>query len=133
MYDQTAISLQAIMDFWSLARQHFLPRPLSIGVYADMFNRAMHLSAASSLKTLRDRREGKTEKAAGESDRASGNVATATKPSMPSLVELLVLSRNTLATDPRDNVYGLLGLTDDTVAESIIPDYSQANGVAKVY
>lgn len=98
-----------------------------------MFNRAMHLSVASSLKTLRDRREGKIEKAAEESDRAGGDAATPTKLSMPSLVELLVLSRNNLATDPRDKVYGLLGLTDDTVAESIIPDYSQANDAAKVF
>ena len=53
----------------------------------------------------------------------------AAKPNTKSdLLDLLVLSRIKLATDPRDKVYSLLGLAKrDVLAQSIIPDYSDAN------
>lgn len=42
-----------------------------------------------------------------------------------SLYEYLALSRHAIATDPRDRVYGLLGIVKPYVAEPIIPDYSK--------
>ncbi|KAK2728930.1 ankyrin and het domain-containing protein [Colletotrichum kahawae] len=126
LYDTTAISLEAITDFWDMARSHGLPRTLRLGPYADIFNKVMHLSPASSFKVLRDQRHGQDK----EADEISSQEAT---PTQPTIFELLCLSRNNLATDPRDKVYGLLGLTDDAVAQSITPDYSPENTASKVF
>ncbi|KAH0428809.1 ankyrin and het domain-containing protein [Colletotrichum camelliae] len=126
LYDTTAISLEAITDFWDMARSHGLPRTLRLGPYADIFNKVMHLSPASSFKVLRDHRHGQDKVA----DEISSEEATSTQ---PTIFELLCLSRNNLATDPRDKVYGLLGLTDDAVAQSITPDYSPENTASKVF
>jgi hypothetical protein len=41
------------------------------------------------------------------------------------LHQLLASSRYSLATDPRDHVYALLGLASDGVAKGIVPDYSK--------
>lgn len=43
-----------------------------------------------------------------------------------SLYGYSVLSRHTIATDPRDRIYGLLGILKSYVAEPILPDYSKA-------
>jgi hypothetical protein len=43
-----------------------------------------------------------------------------------SLYEYLALSRHAIATDPRDRIYGLLGILKFHVAEPILPDYSKA-------
>lgn len=37
---------------------------------------------------------------------------------------MLDLGRKSLVTDPRDKVYGLLGLTESNIAEHIVPDYN---------
>ncbi|KAI8304505.1 Heterokaryon incompatibility protein 6, OR allele [Colletotrichum sp. SAR11_240] len=126
LYDTTVINLEAITDFWDMARSHGLPRTLRLGPYADTFNKVMHLSPASSFKVLRDQRHGKDK----EADKTSSHGVISIQ---PTIFELLCLSRNNLATDPRDKVYGLLGLTDDTVAQSIIPDYSPGNTASKVF
>ncbi|EQB44486.1 hypothetical protein CGLO_16777 [Colletotrichum gloeosporioides Cg-14] len=126
LYDTTAISLEAITDFWDMARSHGLPRTLRLGPYADIFNKVMHLSPASSFKVLRDQRHGQDK----DADESSSQEIFSTQ---PTIFELLCLSRNNLATDPRDKVYGLLGLTDDAVTHSIIPDYSPENTASKVF
>ncbi|KAJ0373557.1 hypothetical protein COL26b_008279 [Colletotrichum chrysophilum] len=126
LYDTTAISLEAITDFWDMARSHGLPRTLRLGPYADTFNKVMHLSPASSFKVLRDQRHGQDK----EADESSSQEVI---PTEPTIFELLCLSRNNLATDARDKVYGLLGLADDAVAQSIIPDYSPENTALKVF
>ncbi|KAI3394521.1 hypothetical protein diail_2610 [Diaporthe ilicicola] len=126
LFQEAAISLEAITDFWSLPQQHVLPPTLRIGPYADIFNMVRHLSPVSSFKRLRERRQKveHVDKNEDGSDRASAS---------PSLFELLCLSRNNLATDPRDKIYGLLGLTDDAVSRSIIPDYSPENTTSKLF
>ncbi|KAL0936375.1 ankyrin and het domain-containing protein [Colletotrichum truncatum] len=129
LYGSTAISLEAITEFWSLARQRSLPRVLRIGPCADIFNKVLHLSPVSSYKTLRDRRYPDDQ----EDDGTDTRQAAPSTPSTPSLFELLCLARNNLATDPRDKVYSLLGLTNDGIAQSIIPDYSPENTVADVF
>ncbi|CAN9319954.1 unnamed protein product [Alternaria alternata] len=43
-----------------------------------------------------------------------------------SLYEYLALSRRAIATDPRDRIYGLLGMVKSYVADPILPDYSKA-------
>ncbi|KAF9876570.1 hypothetical protein CkaCkLH20_05978 [Colletotrichum karsti] len=127
LYGEAAISLQAIMDFWSLASQHGLPRVLRIGPYADIFNMVRHLSPVSSFKELRGQRGDEDDKSDSEKK------IKETTPETHSLLDLLCLSRNNLATDPRDKVYGLLGLTDDVVSQSIIPDYSDENTAANLF
>ncbi|TIC93593.1 Heterokaryon incompatibility protein 6, OR allele [Colletotrichum higginsianum] len=155
LYGTTAISLEAITEFWDLARRRGLPRPLRIGAYADIFNMVLHLSPVASFKILRDRREGLDNSPENVEDdvqplggrqnqndvgiltpingnknsKASENAAVHSS----SLLELLCLTRNNLATDPRDKIYGLLGLTDDMVARSTVPDYSHDNTPAKVF
>ena len=47
------------------------------------------------------------------------------------MYRLLFLSRTVFATDPRDKVYGMLGLMDDSVARLIKPDYTDT--VVNVY
>ena len=47
------------------------------------------------------------------------------------MYRLLLLSRTVFATDPRDKVYGLLGLMEDSVATLIEPDYTDT--VTNVY
>ncbi|WYZ42722.1 hypothetical protein EsH8_VI_000421 [Colletotrichum jinshuiense] len=140
LYGQTAISLEAVTDFWDLAKQRGLPRVLRIGPYADMFNMMMHLSPVSSFKMLRDRRVKKDNMSDDEDENSSDDdtnnedkLERDVSPSMPSLFELLCLTRKNLATDPRDKVYGLLGLTDDAIAQSIVPDYSSGNSPSKVF
>ncbi|TDZ34324.1 Heterokaryon incompatibility protein 6, OR allele [Colletotrichum spinosum] len=134
LYGETAISLDAITEFWSLARQHGLPRVLRIGKYADMFSKVLHLSPVSSFESLRKRRE-KSKATSGNDamNDQSGAMPQKEAIAAPSLLELLVMSRNNLATDPRDKVYGLLGLANDAVAQAIVPDYSPANTTAQVF
>ncbi|GKT63402.1 ankyrin and HET domain-containing protein [Colletotrichum tofieldiae] len=154
LHGSSAISLDAITEFWDLAKQHGLPRPLRIGAYADKFNAILHLSPVSSFKILRDRRKAlismpksiqEDNKApsdirASDEDNVVDHVSEGTDESLgkaalqsSSLLELLCLTRNNLATDPRDKIYGVLGLTDDSVARSIIPDYTWKNTPAKVF
>jgi Heterokaryon incompatibility protein (HET) len=47
------------------------------------------------------------------------------------LLQALLLSRTSEATDPRDRVYALLGLTSDNASKAIEPDYTQS--VADVF
>ena len=47
------------------------------------------------------------------------------------MYRLLLLSRTVFATDPRDKVYGLLGLMEESVAKLIEPDYTDT--VTNVY
>lgn len=42
------------------------------------------------------------------------------------LYEYSVMSRYAMATDPRDRIYGLLGMTTSHLAKSIVPDYSKS-------
>ncbi|GKT40226.1 heterokaryon incompatibility protein 6, OR allele [Colletotrichum spaethianum] len=155
LYGSTAISLDAITEFWDLAKHRGLPRPLRIGPYADIFNTILHLSPVGSFKLLRDRQKAlartarnfqkddvMTSDAKGHDgdnitenlgkDSDDGSLGGAALQSS-SLLELLCLTRNNLATDPRDKIYGLLGLTDDAVSRTIIPDYSRHNTPAKVF
>jgi hypothetical protein len=46
---------------------------------------------------------------------------------------VLHLSREALASDDRDKVYGILGLLDPSIASQINPDYSSANTVQTVF
>ncbi|KXH50188.1 hypothetical protein CSIM01_07412 [Colletotrichum simmondsii] len=132
LYGTAAISLEAITDFWDLARLHGLPRPLRIGMYAEIFSMIMHLSPVSSFKLLRDRRQGfRTLPAITDTNTVEDEAVEGSSPL--NLLELLCLTRNNLATDARDKVYGLLGLTDDPVAQSIVPDYSSHNTPDKVF
>ncbi|KAK8029563.1 hypothetical protein PG993_010854 [Apiospora rasikravindrae] len=132
LYRDTAISLDAITEFWSLAGSHALPRVLRIGRLADMYIRVRHLSPVSSIKALRDRRErGLSGQEA--TDDSTPDAVEGGDASTPSLLELLCLSRSNLATDPRDKVYGLLGLADDDMSRSIVPDYSPVNTAAKLF
>lgn len=39
---------------------------------------------------------------------------------------LLHVARNTLATDPRDKVYALLGLLREEVVHDLVPDYEKS-------
>ncbi|KAK7912155.1 hypothetical protein PG985_014636 [Apiospora marii] len=132
LYQDAAVSLDAITEFWSLVGSRSLPRTLRIGPLADVFNRVRHLSPISSIKSLRDKRGCKTE-AGAEYDPGTSDAPRADLSSAPDLLELLCLSRSNLATDPRDKVYGLLGLTKDAISRSIVPDYSPANTVAKLF
>ncbi|KAK1671239.1 heterokaryon incompatibility protein-domain-containing protein [Colletotrichum godetiae] len=132
LYGEAAISLEAITDFWDLARRHGLPRPLRIGMYAEVFSMIIHLSPVSSFKVLRGRRQGfGTSQTVGDAEKVEEETAQRGPPL--NLLELLCLTRNNLATDARDKVYGLLGLTDDPVAQSIIPNYSSNNTPEKVF
>ncbi|KAI3544569.1 hypothetical protein CABS01_01992 [Colletotrichum abscissum] len=132
LYGTAAISLEAITDFWDLARIHGLPRPLRIGMYAEVFSMIMHLSPVSSFKLLRDRRQGfETSQTVDDSENVEDEPVESGSPL--NLLELLCLTRNNLATDARDKVYGLLGLTDDPVAQSIVPDYSSNNTPDRVF
>ena len=49
----------------------------------------------------------------------------------PNLFRLLYFSRTALSTDPRDKIYGLLALMDDSLASLIKPDYTET--VENVY
>lgn len=49
------------------------------------------------------------------------------------LLDLLCMTRTSLATDNRDKVYALLGLAEDEVAKSIIPNYGPDNTTARLY
>ncbi|KAK7449574.1 hypothetical protein CaCOL14_013291 [Colletotrichum acutatum] len=132
LYGTAAISLEAITDFWDLARLHGLPRPLRIGMYAEVFSMIIHLSPVSSFKLLRDRRQGfRTLPTIADTETVEDEAVEGS--STLNLLELLCLTRNNLATDARDKVYGLLGLTDDPVAQFIIPDYSSNNTPDKVF
>jgi hypothetical protein len=48
-------------------------------------------------------------------------------------MRVLHLSREALASDDRDKVYGILGLLDPSIASQINPDYSSGNTVQKVF
>jgi hypothetical protein len=48
-------------------------------------------------------------------------------------MRVLHLSREALASDDRDKVYGILGLLDPSIASQINPDYSSENTVQKVF
>ncbi|KAK8079270.1 Heterokaryon incompatibility protein 6- OR allele [Apiospora phragmitis] len=132
LYEDTAISLDAITEFWSLAGSRSLPRVLRIGPLADIYNRVRHLSPVSSIKSLREKR-GKGTNDQERSDAYAQDSLEDGVASGPSLLELLCLSRSNLATDPRDKVFGLLGVTDDAISRSIVPDYSPANTAAKLF
>ncbi|OHE93858.1 hypothetical protein CORC01_10879 [Colletotrichum orchidophilum] len=95
----------------------------------------MHLSPVSSFKVLRDRRQGAFEEPQkiDVTDSVDNEAAGEFKLLMPNLLDLLCLTRNSLATDARDKIYGLLALTDDPVAQSIVPDYSLDNTPSKVF
>ncbi|KAK7953079.1 heterokaryon incompatibility protein [Apiospora saccharicola] len=133
LYHDTAISLDAIMEFWSLTGSQSLPRPLRIGPLADTYNRVRHLSPVGSIKSLLDRRNGRLGELEEGGDVSTREGLDDDKASPPSLLELLCLSRSNLATDPRDKVYGLLGLADDAISRSIVPDYSPANTADKLF
>lgn len=49
------------------------------------------------------------------------------------LLDLLCMTRTSLATDNRDKVYALLGLAEDEVAKSLVPNYSPENTVTRVF
>lgn len=126
LYGETAISLDAVMEFWTEARKHGLPRVLRIGVLADACARVMHLSPVSQLKAFREQRQRENQ---GEEDEPSEpEVLTKTR-----LLDLLALTRNGQATDDRDKIYALLGLADDEVAQGIVPDYSPRNTASRLY
>jgi hypothetical protein len=42
-----------------------------------------------------------------------------------SLLQALISSRRSLATDPRDKIYALLGLTSDGTKQVLTPNYTQ--------
>jgi hypothetical protein len=48
------------------------------------------------------------------------------KKKSPSIVDLLQSSRQALASNPRDYVYGLLGLTSDLYRANIFVDYEES-------
>jgi hypothetical protein len=48
------------------------------------------------------------------------------KDAAPGLYECSAMSRSATATDPRDRIYGLLGIIQFRVAEAIMPDYSKS-------
>lgn len=126
LYYTATISLDAVNEFWDGVGKHGLPRPLRIGGFiADRCARARHLSCVSAVKKLRD------DRAREDSMPEGGDSGGDMRPL--GLLELLCLSRNNLATDARDKVYSLLGMTDDPIAQSLIPDYSDGNSAREVY
>jgi hypothetical protein len=146
LYGDAAISLDAVMDFWLQAKRHGLPKALRLGPLADYCTHLMNLSPVSSFKLLRDKREKLRAEAkdetesnseSGEATQHRNNVSNGTTSSLngetTGLLDLLALSRTNLATDARDKIYGLLSLTNDSIAQSIVPNYSDSNTVAKLY
>ncbi|KAI8632752.1 hypothetical protein F5Y19DRAFT_418812 [Xylariaceae sp. FL1651] len=51
----------------------------------------------------------------------------------PYLLELLHSLRTNVSSDPRDKIYALLGLADDEIARSIIPDYFPENTTSRLF
>lgn len=105
-------NLRTVTRFWHFTQHRELPELLKRGVLSDTYAVARNLSQIRLFQQLRDK---------------DSLDASAT------LLDLLSLSRTNGATDKRDKVYALLGLAQDPVANSIIPDYSPGNTVANVY
>ncbi|KAH7369611.1 heterokaryon incompatibility protein-domain-containing protein [Rhexocercosporidium sp. MPI-PUGE-AT-0058] len=135
-----ACSLDFVMQFWDLAKRRDRPEILKHGPLADEYSRILHLSPVSGMKELRDVKHPKQYASAADDDdtvaKETINESDTSKKleEKSDLLNLLVLSRKNVATDPRDKVYSLLGLArEDAVAKSIMPDYSKANSTAILY
>ncbi|KAG0651481.1 hypothetical protein D0Z07_1555 [Hyphodiscus hymeniophilus] len=120
-----ACSLDSVITFWDLAKKRDMPEFLKRGPLADEFAHVLHLNPVITMKALRDLIHFR------KWNRQEGEKSLQIK---SDLISLLSLSRINLASDPRDKVYSLLGLAKgDSVARSIVPDYSETNTVAALY
>ncbi|KAG9256000.1 heterokaryon incompatibility protein-domain-containing protein [Emericellopsis atlantica] len=133
LYGMAVFSLDAVMEFWGKAQTRGLPRLLRLGVLADQSARIVHLSPASSLQTLIEQRKTPSEEEQS-GDEGSKTLAEPPITKQPShFLELLAITRMNKATDNRDKIYALLGLVDDAISQSIVPDYSAKNPVHQLY
>lgn len=150
LYADTVTSLDAVMEFWERARRHGLPRLLRIGPLADECARVVHLTPASFLKGLIEKRasekasdvpesvetDSEGEELLGEADKADSTTDLTQDAEVKQpirLLDLLCMTRTSLATDNRDKVYALLGLGNDEVARSIKPSYAPDNTVNRLF
>ena len=121
-YGNAIKNLSTIIQFLDHAQHQDLPSVLKYGHLADVYMMGQKLAHASAVGLLRE-----------SSECTQGSDAERHKPFPKSLLNLLILSRSNAVTDPRDKVYGLLGLAEDDVAKSIKPDYSPNNSATNLY
>ncbi|KAL2063949.1 hypothetical protein VTL71DRAFT_4443 [Oculimacula yallundae] len=140
LVDDAACSLDFVMQFWDLAKRRDTPEILKHGVLADEYTRILHMSPVSGMKALRDIRHSKETSSTNVDDEITvSNKEIESDESQIlqtrfDLLNLLVLSRVNLATDPRDKIYSLLGLArQDPIARSVTPDYSEVNSAAVLF
>ena len=117
MYRGAVSNLDSVLDFWYRG-QGDVPLKLRRGKFSNEYGRFMGFSQVRTMKILREARQ------KSEADRDKKALLASLK---ISLLDLLVLTRTNSATDAWDKIYSLLGLTQDKIAKSIIPDYSEAN------
>ena len=124
-YGNAIKNLSTIVQFLNQAQQRDLPSVLKYGHLADAYMMGQKMANVGALSLLR--------KSSESSQVATGSETEREEPLEKSLLNLLILSRSNAATDPRDKVYGLLGLAEDDVAKQITPDYSKERSAAKLY
>ena len=125
-------SLNAVTTFWDLARRRDIPNVLKYGPLADLYTTSRNLSQVGSLKRVRESLK-KPSQAGETRESVLHRSQELHQDANLSLLNLLITSRANGATDPRDKVYALLGLTNDEVGKGVEPDYSAENTEAKVY
>ena len=139
-FGDAMISINAVTRFWDLAQRRDIPQILKYGLLADLYAVSRNMGQIGTVKKLRDLREGSntdpdvtaSTKFLTETDRNCSDPTKLLK-GHTTLLELLIMSSAAASSDRRDKVYSMLGLAEDEVAKSIIPDYSDENTVTKVY
>lgn len=116
MYRGAVSNLDDVLDFWYRG-QGDVPLELRRGELLNECGRFMGFSQVRTMKILREARQ------KSEADHDKKALVSLKM----SLLDLLVLTRTNNAIDARDKVYSLLGLAQDKITKSIIPDYSDAN------
>ncbi|KAK5947079.1 hypothetical protein PMZ80_001225 [Knufia obscura] len=133
-YGEYVVSLDALMEFWDAAHRHMPPKALRHGHMADVFNRILHTTPATTISTLRSRRSGRQSGGGEETQNLTTVPAHAEGRQVATdLLTLLALSRNNFVTDPRDKIYAMLGLATDDVARSIPQSYHESNTTMKTF
>lgn len=124
-YGNAIKNLSTIVQFWNHAQQQDLPSVLKYGHLADAYVMGQTMAHVGTISLLCESSE--------SSQSATGPDAERHKPFRQSLLNLLILSRSNAVADPRDKVYGLLGLAEDDVAKQITPEYSTRTSAADLY
>jgi hypothetical protein len=142
LIDDAACSLDFAMQFWDRAKKRAPPEILKRSPLADDYARILHLSPIGAINALRDLKHPKPPSISlsGGNDGISTTSEEADYEDLgktetkSDLLSLLCLFRTNLASDPRDKLYSLLGLVKgNSLADSIAPDYSEANTTAILY